>query len=286
RFRVLGLRVARNTGANMLTFSKPYLHDASPVVRREIALMLQDHAKMLPAYAYPAQEQASAEWLDAMSQLAMQYDGKDRWYLEAIGIGARGREDALYAKLKAQSGGKGATLGQIVWEMRPKTAMPDLIATINNGSATAADRTVALDTLGNMESPEAAKAVETFILAANTPPALAEHAFDVYSHQLFSLWTDQRKSPALAQVIHKAFTLTGAQPAAVTLADSLNDPQYAPDLMALAKSTTANAEARAAAVESLSYTKNEAQLADFEALADAASAPVSVRTGAVRAVAN
>jgi len=48
-FRVLGLRVARATGANMVTFSKPFLRDPSPKVRREIALMLQDHATMLPA---------------------------------------------------------------------------------------------------------------------------------------------------------------------------------------------------------------------------------------------
>src|SRR5436305_14156312 len=100
--------------------------------------MLQDPSKMLPPLAFTKQETPSAEWLDAMSALAMQYDGKDRWYLEAIGIGARGREDALYAKLKAQSAGKGATLGQIVWETRPKAAMPDLIATINSPAATPA----------------------------------------------------------------------------------------------------------------------------------------------------
>ena len=72
RFRVLGLRVARSTGADMLAFSKPYLRDAAPQVRREIALMLQDHSKMLPAYAYPEQTQVSPEMLDALTTLASQ----------------------------------------------------------------------------------------------------------------------------------------------------------------------------------------------------------------------
>ncbi len=283
-FRVLGLRVARATGADMLTFSKPFLRDPAPKVRREIALMLQDPTKMLPAYAYPAQVQPSAEWLDAMATLASQYDGKDRWYLEALGIAARGREDALYARLKAQTTPRPAgQMGQLVWEMRPKAAIPDLVATLNSASAPAADKTVALDTLGNMEWPEATRAVETFILASATPPALAEHAFEVYSHQLFSLWTDARKSPSLAPIMRKAFTLPGAQSAAVTLADSLNDPALAPELLTLAKTAAATPEARAAAIDSLSYARDAQKLADFKALAE--SGPTPVRVAAVRAVA-
>lgn len=283
KFRVLGLRVARAAGANMLAFSKPFLNDPAPKVRREIALMLQDPSRMLPPYAFTTQVQPSAEWLDAMTTLASQYDGKDRWYLEAIGIAARGREDALYARLKAQTGRPAGQLGQLVWELRPKAAMADLIAAINNASATAADRTMALDTLGNMEWPEAARAIESFILAASTPPALAEHAFEVYSHQLFSLWTDARKSPALASIMRKAFTLPGAQAAAVTLADSLNDPALAPELLTLAKSASATPEARAAALDSLSYARDAQKLADFQALAE--SGPTPVRVAAVRAVA-
>ena len=90
----------------------------------------------------------------------------------------------------------------------------------------------------------------------------------MYSHQLFSLWTDARKSAALPQIMAKAFTLPGAQTAAVTLADSLNDAALAPALMNLAKSSTANADARAAALDSLSYAKDAAKLPDFKALAE------------------
>ena len=131
RFRVLGLRVAQLNGANMLSVVKPLLHDSSPQVRREVALMLRDRDRgvMLPPYVYKEQKQPPAEWLDAMAQLVSQYDGKDRWYLEAIGIAARGREDALYARLKTDASARSsATFSRLVWELRPKTALGDLVA--------------------------------------------------------------------------------------------------------------------------------------------------------------
>ena len=285
RFRMLGLRVARLHGANMLTLSKPLLGDPSPQVRREIALMLRDPdpALMLPPYLYKEQVQPSAEWLDAMAQLAQQYDGKDRWYLEALGIAARGREDALYARLKSQSADiSSAAFNQLVWGLRPKTALPDLVATINSTLTPIQERTVALDTLGWMQWPEAARAVESLIVAASTPPALVERAFGLYSHQLFSMWMDARTSPALPAVMRKAFSAPGTQSAAVVVADALNDSRYLPDLLTLAKSGSAALEARADALEALSSRHDARYLADFQALAE--SGPIPVRAAAVRAV--
>src|SRR5690606_24004862 len=95
RFRVLGLRVARLYGGDILSLSAPLLRDASPQVRREIAILLRDTdpARMQPPYLHSAQVTPTAAWLDAMETLIAQYDGTDRWYLEALAIAARGRED-------------------------------------------------------------------------------------------------------------------------------------------------------------------------------------------------
>lgn len=284
RFRVLALRVARANGADMLAFSKPVLRDPSPAVRREVALMLRDTnpALMLPPYAYPEQVTPSAAWLDAMVELAGQFDGTDRWYLEAFNIAARGREDAIYARLKAQYPGKTATqFAQLVWGMRPRTALPDLIATMTNASASIADRQAAIDTLGHMQWPDAARAIESFIVASSTPAPLAERAFAAYSHQLFSWWMDARKTPAFASVVRKGLTLPGAQPMAVTLADPAADPQFLPDLVILAKSDAA-APARAAAVEALAATKDAKYVAELKPLVE--SGPVPVRSAAIRAI--
>jgi putative membrane-bound dehydrogenase-like protein len=284
KFRILGLRVAQANGQDMLAFSKPFLRDSSPAVRREIALMLQDRSRMLPPYLTSEPVPTSADRIDAIVTLAQQYDGRDRWYLEAIGIAARGREDAIYAKMKSgTAANQSASAAGVIWVMRPKSALPDLIATMNNGSATAEARGMAIDTVGNMQWPEATRAMETFILAAATPAPLAERAFNQYSRQLFSLWTEARTAPAFASVVRKAFTLPGAQAAAAILAADLNDPQFLPDLIAFAKSGTAAPDARAAAVEAVMYMRAADYVADFTALGD--NAPAPVRVAAIRAAA-
>jgi putative membrane-bound dehydrogenase-like protein len=254
RFRVLGLRVARLYGADMLKTSKPLLGDPSPQVRREIALMLRDPnpALMLRPYAYKEQTQPSAEWLDAMVQLAKQYDGKDRWYLEALDIAARGREDALYARLKGLSDAMPtAAFDELVWGLRPKTALPDLVAAIKNPATSTDERIVLLDTLGWMQWPEAERAMESFIVDSSTPAPFVDRAFGLFSHQLFSMWMDARTSPTLPSVMRKAFNAPGTQTAAVVVADALDDPQYLPELVTLAKQGSAPPEARAAALESI-----------------------------------
>jgi putative membrane-bound dehydrogenase-like protein len=284
RFRVLGLRVARQNGANILELAKPLLHDDSAQVRREIALMLRDPnpAMMLPPYLYKDQSQPPAEWLDAMAQLVSQFDGKDRWYLEAIGIAARGREDALYAKLKSAGTLSSTAFSQIVWELRPKSALPDLAGTLNNASAALPDRTAALETLGAMQWPDAARALESFIVSSGAPPQLADRAFGLYSHQLFSMWTDARTSPGLPAVMRKAFATPSTQSEAASVAEALEDPAYVPDLLNLAKSESATPESRAAAVDAVGAKRDAKYAADLQAIAQ--QGPARVRVSAVRAL--
>ena len=283
RFRILGLRVARLHGADVLATAARLLRDPSPQVRREIALMLRDPSRMLPAYLYAEQAVPPGPWLDAMSQLASGYDGKDRWYLEALGIAARGREDALYARLKADHTAKpNPAFAQLVWEIRPRTALPDLIAVMTDASAPVAARSMALDTLGAMQWPDAARAVEALILDPSSPPALVQRAFGLYGRQLSSLWTESRDSAQFAAVVRKALTLPGAQSAAVAVTDVLGDGRFLPDLLQLAKSEAAP-EVRAAALETMAAVGGAQLAGEFQALA--ATGPVPVRAAAVRALA-
>jgi putative membrane-bound dehydrogenase-like protein len=284
RFRVLGLRVARLNGANMLEVTKPLLLDTSPQVRREIALMLRDSnpSLMLPPYTYKDQSQPSSEWLESMSQLVSQFDGTDRWYLEAIGIAARGREDALYARLKSGKPLSSAVFNQIVWELRPKSALPDLVATLNDGSTSLLDRTAALDTLGSMQWPDAARALESFIVSPGAPPSLADRAFNLYSHQLFSMWADARTSDALPAVMRKAFATPSTQSEGAAVAEALEDPAYIPDLLNLAQSESATPESRAAALDAIGARHDAKYAADLQSIAQ--QGPARVRVAAIRAL--
>ncbi|MFN6375655.1 MAG: PVC-type heme-binding CxxCH protein [Chitinophagia bacterium] len=82
QLRMLALRGSKLLGKDMVPVVKSLKKDADPQVRRECMLALH-HNKS---------SEAPALWTD----LAMQYDGKDRWYLEALGIGADGQWDAYF----------------------------------------------------------------------------------------------------------------------------------------------------------------------------------------------
>jgi putative membrane-bound dehydrogenase-like protein len=283
RFRILALRVMRRHGADMLAASQPLLHDRSPQVRREIALMLQDPSTMTPPYLVGEQTSVPTPLLNTLVELTRQYDGKDRWYLEALGIAARGREDALFAQLRETYPGKfNASLVNLVWEFRPKSAMPYLIAAVNDTTLAIDDRMKALDALAVMQWPEAAQAVEALITAENTPPALMEKAFAQYRHQLVSLWMDASKGSNFPAVVRKALTTPATQAKAVEVVDAVGDRQYAPELIALVKSPAAAEEARVAALELVATTRDMQYLPDFDALSKSGS--VVLRSAAVRAI--
>ncbi len=72
--RILGLRLARQLKLDLVAAVRKVVGDPSPQVRRDAAIAL----RFLDSPA------ASTLW----AELAMQHDGKDRWYLEALGIGA------------------------------------------------------------------------------------------------------------------------------------------------------------------------------------------------------
>ena len=102
--------------------------DPSPQVRRECAIALRHLTS-------PSQ---AVLW----TTLASQYDGKDRWYLEALGIGADKNWDAcLFAYLAAHPGALSQTAGRdIVWRSRAKKTPELLVKIIKDKSVTEADR--------------------------------------------------------------------------------------------------------------------------------------------------
>jgi len=120
--RITGIRVARLLNKDILPIAQKLQSDPSPQVRREVALAIRGNAS-------PG---AAAIW----TTLAQQYDGKDRWYLEALGIAAEGNADAYFTAWKEKVGDawNSPVNRDIVWRTRSKYAMPllaELIETSN-----------------------------------------------------------------------------------------------------------------------------------------------------------
>lgn len=115
--RLMSLRIARLHKKDVLPIIEKLIDDKSAQVRRECLVALRG-----------VEGKKSAElW----GKLAQQHDGKDRWYLEAIGIAAEGRWDiCLDAWLKQVDGKWRTPAGRdIVWRSR-SSRTPGLLAEV------------------------------------------------------------------------------------------------------------------------------------------------------------
>ncbi len=126
--RIAGLRAARQLKLDAVAYVKQLINDPDPQVRRECALALH-HSKS---------PEAPALW----AALAQKHDGKDRWYLEALGIGAAGNWDSYFAAWQKAVGGKAiatAANRDIVWRARSAQAVP-LLAQLASEPSTPLDQ--------------------------------------------------------------------------------------------------------------------------------------------------
>jgi hypothetical protein len=124
---------ALNTLADELSFSllecvQLLVHDPSPAVRRECAIALRHH----PSPTMPK----------LWAQLAKQHDGRDRWYLEALGIGADQRwDECLAAWLELAGTDWNSPAGRdILWRSRASQTPGYLAKLIKDPKTTEADR--------------------------------------------------------------------------------------------------------------------------------------------------
>jgi hypothetical protein len=115
--RITGLRLARELKLDTIKVVQQLASDSDPAVRRECAIALR-HSKA---------PEAASLW----ALLASQHDGKDRWYLEALGIGADRNWDTYLDAFLAKAGDKWNTPAgrDIIWRSRAKKT-PELLVKI------------------------------------------------------------------------------------------------------------------------------------------------------------
>ncbi len=118
--RIVGVRLARQHKLNLLEVVEQLKRDRFPQVRRELAIALR----------YLPDAKAAELW----AELAVQHDGHDRWYLEALGIAADKQWDRFFdAWLKRVGNDWNSPAGRdIVWRARtPKACryLAEIIAT-------------------------------------------------------------------------------------------------------------------------------------------------------------
>ena len=140
--RITGLRIAKTLKLEVIPYVKMLANDPSAPVRRECAIALRHN---------PSPE-APKLW----THLALQHDGKDRWYLEALGIGADKQWDRFFDAWLAEVGDKWNTSAgrDIVWRSRSRKTPALLVKIINDKNMNAKERDHYFRSLDFIAGPE------------------------------------------------------------------------------------------------------------------------------------
>lgn len=144
-------RALRQDGRmGLLELAKKGVGSKHPAVRREVALSMAD----IPL----------AESLPIFKTLIDGYDGQDPWYLNALGIGLKGKESEIYPHLLVHYGHPDPEqwpdgLANLVFELHPALAMDAIYERIHSPKVGKQQKDKALVTLAFMDHPQAAEAM-------------------------------------------------------------------------------------------------------------------------------
>jgi putative membrane-bound dehydrogenase-like protein len=108
--RITAIRAARRIKINMIDVANQLAADKSPSVLRELCIAMQ----------FEPTDRA----LPVLLKLAERYDGKDRWYLEAFGIGCNGREKQVLEAYQKAHPQEDAASKNIAWRLKLEPVQP------------------------------------------------------------------------------------------------------------------------------------------------------------------
>jgi putative membrane-bound dehydrogenase-like protein len=150
QIRITAFRALRQVKPDVRVHARRLSADPSPAVRREVALSLRTLAV--------------EDIRDIFVRLATSFDGSDRWYLEALGTAAQGREEELYAALLPTLGNPdplawNTRFAAIAWRLHPRTAIDALAARAASERLPAEARRQAMVALAFIDDPRAAAAM-------------------------------------------------------------------------------------------------------------------------------
>lgn len=152
--RIAALRIARGMKLDVIPFVQLLANDPSAAVRRECAISLRGSES----------PEAPKLW----SALAQQHDGKDKWYLEALGIGAQKQETRFFAAWLQAVGDKWNTPAgrDIVWRSRGTNVPVYLVKIISDPQTTEQDRPRYVRALDFITGPEKEAALLDLVAAS------------------------------------------------------------------------------------------------------------------------
>ncbi len=216
--RVTAVRAARQLSGDVLPYLDVAVKDAAPQVRREAAIALRHNSA----------PRAAELWAD----LALQHDGKDRWYLEALGIGAADQWDRYLAVWQEKAGATWNTpVGRdIVWRSRAKATLGLLGQIILSPSVTSADRPRYFRALDFQDKAGKQELLRSFLTAGT-----AQNAREISGLALYGLDVDPSNlDPTIRAAVDRALAATDGTQTYLDLVQRFQLKEHAPALVQMA----------------------------------------------------
>lgn len=174
RLRVTAYRALKNNRKRLLEYAKIAVDDPSPMVRREVAISLRD----------VSWDQSK----DLIVELFQQFNGKDLWYLEALGMALEAKEEAAYAYLLTDQSENPADwsgpFSVLTWRLHPTTSITALKQTAMSENVSDSLRLLAVDALAFIKDKEAVVAMLE----------LEQSHSDHIVNELANYWLNHRKN--------------------------------------------------------------------------------------------
>ncbi|GEO05201.1 hypothetical protein AAE02nite_28650 [Adhaeribacter aerolatus] len=176
--RMTAFRALRQVKPDILPYAQQLSKDPSAIVRREVAVALRD----MPLEKIQ----------NIAVELASQYDGQDRYYLEALGLALMGKEEKIYPVLQAQLGGQPLSwsprFADLTWRLHPKAAIPALKQRAGAAGLTEDQRKKAFVALGFIKDQGAVDAMAD--LMASDVKGVKDQAIWWLNYRKANDWSD------------------------------------------------------------------------------------------------
>ncbi len=187
-------------------------------------------------------------------ELAKKYDGKDRFYLEAIGIAVghydQKRRDIILADFDKQFPEWDDKVADLVWELRPPSVMPTLGKRLADKNLSATARARIIDILASSDDKSAGPAMLD-VLQGDVPAEVREKAIENLKLYLPGKWSSLRQSAELTAGIDKLLAKPETAPTGLALVAVAERVDLVPKVEALVVRAEAPAPVKLAGVKAL-----------------------------------
>jgi len=245
RFRILAMRIYKDTqNQSPLDYNEAWrtalLKDPSAAVRREALLLLRD---VDASKAKPM-----------ILELAKKYDGKDRFYLAAIGIAVgqhdKARREVILADFDKQFPDWSEAVVNLVWELRPAVMMPKVEARLADASVPAAQRAVLVDVLAGSDDLASGRALLK-LLGSEQPVEVRDRVIENAKLFLPGKWRELRTSKELTGGIARLVAQAETKAAALAIIGAAEKVDAVGQVADIAKDGKEKPALRTAAVQTL-----------------------------------